>query len=164
MILLKKKHPAVNLKIYGYDDEYNNYATSNELKKIVQRHNASDYIHFCGYQHDLTDVYEHAQIEVLTSSFEGFAMALLEAQSHACPAVSYDINYGPADIIEDGISGRLIPDGDTHYLYVILDKLLSNKDLLMSYSKHAQQAASKYSMKNVVKQWQQFLKDEHLPL
>lgn len=164
VILLKKKHPAVDLKIYGYDDEYNNYATSNELKKIVQRHNASDYIHFCGYQHDLTDVYEYAQIEVLTSSFEGFAMALLEAQSHACPAVSYDINYGPADIIEDGISGRLIPDGDTHYLYVVLDKLLSNKDLLMSYSKHAQQAASKYSMKNVVKQWQQFLKDEHLPL
>lgn len=163
VILLKKKHPLVDLKIYGYDDEYNNYATSNALKKLVQRNDASDYIHFCGYQHDLTAVYEDAQIEVLTSSYEGFAMALLEAQSHACPVVSYDINYGPSDIIDDGVSGKLVPEGDLHSLYVTLDKLLSNYALLQSYSEHAQKAAAKYSFANVSKRWQEFLNAEHLP-
>ncbi|KRN58939.1 glycosyltransferase [Limosilactobacillus secaliphilus] len=163
VILLKKKHPLVDLKIYGYDDEYNNYATSNALKKLVQRNDASDYIHFCGYQHDLTAVYEDAQIEVLTSSYEGFAMALLEAQSHACPVVSYDINYGPSDIIDDGVSGKLVPEGDLHSLYVTLDTLLSNYALLQSYSEHAQKAAAKYSFANVTKRWQEFLAAEHLP-
>lgn len=163
VVLLKKKHPLVDLKIYGYDDEYNNYETSNELKKLVQRNNAEDYIHFCGYCHNLTSVYENAQIEVLTSYYEGFAMSLLEAQSHACPVVSYNINYGPADIINDEVSGKLIPDGDTSSLYVVLNKLLSNYALLESFSNNAQKAATKYSLANVTKYWQKFLNDEQLP-
>ena len=48
----------------------------NELKKIINNQGADHYIHFCGYQHDLTRVYETAQAEILTSQYEGFAMAL----------------------------------------------------------------------------------------
>lgn len=39
-------------------------------------------------------------------------MAPLKAQSHGCPAISYDINYGPAEIIDDHVSGELIPAND----------------------------------------------------
>ncbi|MGN1279900.1 MAG: glycosyltransferase, partial [Limosilactobacillus sp.] len=157
VIMLRKKHPNVDLKIYGYDDGWNNYATSHELRKLVQDNNAADYIHFCGYQHDLTKVYETAQIEVLTSSYEGFAMALLEAQGHGCPAVSYDINYGPAEIIKDQVSGRLLPAGDVHALYTVLDELLSNLQTLESYANHAQEAAARYSFENVAAQWKSFI-------
>ena len=44
-------------------------------------------------------------------------MALLEAQGHGCPAISYDINYGPAEIIDNNISGELIPANDCDALY-----------------------------------------------
>lgn len=157
VITLKRKHPEVDLKIYGYDDGWNNYATSHSLRKLVQDNHAEDYIHFCGYQHDLTKVYETAQIEVLTSSYEGFAMALLEAQGHGCPAVSYDINYGPAEIIKDQVSGRLLPEGDLHALYTVLDELLSNPATLESYADHAQEVAAKYSFENVAAQWKNFV-------
>lgn len=160
VIMLRRKHPEVDLKIYGYDDGWNNYATYHELKKLVKDKQAGDYIHFCGYQHDLTDVYETAQIEVLTSSYEGFAMALLEAQGHGCPAVSYDINYGPAEIIKDQVSGRLLPAGDVHALYVVLDELLSHPETLESYADHAQTVAARYSFKNVAKRWQDFITAE----
>ena len=160
VILLRKKHPAVDLKIYGYDDEWNNYATSHALKKLVRDKQAGDYIHFCGYQHDLTTVYETAQVEVLTSSYEGFAMALLEAQGHGCPAVSYNINYGPNEIIEDQVSGRLLPAGDVHALYTVLDDLLSHPEILKSYANHAQSAAAKYSFENVAKKWHNFIAAE----
>lgn len=162
VILLRQKHSNVDLKIYGFDDSWNNYATSTHLKRLVRDKNAGDYVHFCGYQHDLTSVYETADIEVLTSSYEGFAMALLEAQGHACPAVSYDINYGPAEIIKDEESGRLLPSGDTHALYVTLDHLLSNPNQLQNYSTHAQEVAAKYSFENVRAVWQKFLQAEHL--
>lgn len=161
-VLLKRKHPEVNLKIYGYDDSWNNYATANSLKNLVKERQAGDYVSFCGYQHDLSAVYEHALIEVLTSSYEGFAMALLEAQGHACPAVSYDINYGPAEIIEDGVSGRLVPAGDTHTLYQVLDELLSDPGKLAGYSAHAQQAAARFSFDQVMAKWADFLAKEKL--
>ncbi len=157
VLRLRRKHPEVDLKIYGYDDGWNNYATSHELRKIVKDNHAEDYIHFCGYEHDLTKVYETAQIEVLTSSYEGFAMALLEAQGHGCPAVSYDINYGPAEIIQDQVSGRLLPAGDEYALYTVLDELLSNPETLKSYAAHAQEAAAKYSFENVAAQWKHFI-------
>lgn len=162
VILLHANHPDVDLKVYGYDDSWSNYATSNSLRRLVKDRKAGDYIHFCGFRHDLTDVYETAQVEVLTSSYEGFAMALLEAQGHACPVVSYDINYGPAEIIDDQVSGRLLPAGDTHALYVVLDKLLSDPAKLRSYSEHAQAAAAKFSFDNVTKKWATFLKQENL--
>lgn len=162
VILLHQKYPAVDLKIYGFDDSWNNYATSNHLKKIVKNKNAQDYVHFCGFYHDLTKVYETADIEVLTSSYEGFAMALLEAQGHACPAVSYDINYGPAEIIADNKSGRLLPSGDTSSLYRTLESLLTDRDKLARYSANAQAAAAKFSFANIRKAWQQFLQQENL--
>ncbi|WP_267202230.1 glycosyltransferase [Limosilactobacillus kribbianus] len=162
VITLHEKFPVVDLKIYGFDDSWNNYATSTHLKRLVKDKQAGDYIHFCGYEHDLTAVYETAAVEVLTSSYEGFAMALLEAQGHGCPAVSYDINYGPAEIIKDGESGRLLPAGDMHALYVTLAELLQNHDLLRQYSAHAQEAAAKYSFENVRKRWADFLKKERL--
>lgn len=162
VILLRRKHPNIDLKIYGFDDSWNNYETSTHLKRIVREKGAGDYIHFSGFHHDLTTIYETADVEVLTSSYEGFAMALLEAQGHACPAVSYDINYGPSEIIVDGKSGRLLPSGDTHALYVTLDHLLSNRELLREYSAHAQQAAARYSFENVRAVWENFLQTEKL--
>ena len=86
-------------------DSWNNYATANSLKRLVKDRHAGDYVLLSRDQEDLTYVYETAQLEVLTSSYEGFVMALLEAQGHGCPAVSYDINYGPAEIIDDRVSG-----------------------------------------------------------
>ena len=162
VIKLRAKHPNIDLKIYGFDDSWDNYATSTHLKQLVREQGASDFVHFSGFRHDLTPVYETADLEVLTSSYEGFAMALLEAQGHACPAVSYDINYGPAEIIEDGKSGRLLPAGDTAALYATLDQLLSNRATLREYSAHAQQAAARYSFDNVRAVWEEFLRAEKL--
>lgn len=162
VILLHKKFSFVTLKIYGYDENLNNYATSKSLKKIVRDHHAEDYIQFCGYLSDLSSVYETADLEVLTSSFEGFAMALLEAEGHACPVVSYDINYGPAEIIADGRNGRLVPVGDQHTLYKILAQLLSSRETLRQYSNNAQVVARKYAFDQVQKRWRHFLIAENL--
>lgn len=157
VITMHEKLPFVDLKIYGYDETINNYPTSNSLKQIVQHHHAENYIHFCGYKTDLTQVYETADIEVLTSSFEGFAVALLEAQAHACPVISYDINYGPSDIIKDQQSGILLPAGDTDRLLRTLIDLESNRNKLRRLSESAQSAVAKYSIDNIRQDWADFI-------
>lgn len=161
VVRLHDKHPEVDLKIYGFVDKRSK-AVAESLRKLVKDRNASDYVHFCGFLSDLTDVYETAQMEVLTSSHEGFAMTVLEAQGHACPVISYDVSYGPSDIIDDKVSGCLLPSGDTEALYATLDDLLSNPAKLKSYSDHAQAAAAKFSIDNVAKKWADFLTRENL--
>ena len=89
-------------------------------------------------------------------------MALLEAAGHACPTVSYDINYGPAEIIQNGVNGCLVPNGDSHGLYVTLANLLEDQPKLQEFSAHAQAVVTKYSFTNVKAKWQQFLQQEGL--
>lgn len=155
---LHNAFPKLTLTFYGYGDIQTEY----KLKDLVRKSHAENYISFGGFRRDLTEVYNHAWLEVLTSKYEGFAMALLEAQEHGCPAVSYDINYGPNEIILNNYNGRLIQAGDEAALFNTLVFLLSNPAILEKYSKNAYQSKSKYSFDNVTKAWYKFLQLEKI--
>ncbi len=80
IVRLHQEFPQVTLDIYGYSDSWNKNQTASALKSLVKENNAESYINFVGYCDDLSAAYEHAQAEILTSYYEGFAMAVLEAQ------------------------------------------------------------------------------------
>ena len=39
---------------------------------------------------------------------EGFSLALLESLAHGVPTISYNIKYGPKEMINNGENGYLI--------------------------------------------------------
>ena len=49
---------------------------------------------------------------VLSSSWEGLSNVIIEALVAGCPVVSTNCPSGPAEILEDGAYGRLVPVGD----------------------------------------------------
>ncbi|MGK7247330.1 lipopolysaccharide 1,6-galactosyltransferase [Buttiauxella agrestis] len=49
---------------------------------------------------------------LLTSSFEGFGMVLLEAMSYGIPCISANCTAGPEDIIKEGVNGFLYPPSE----------------------------------------------------
>lgn len=62
---------------------------------------------------------------LLTSSFEGFPMTLLEAMSYGIYCISADCMSGPADMIMNGINGQLYPSGDVAALTAVLNRFVS---------------------------------------
>jgi len=64
---------------------------------------------------------------LLTSSFEGFPMTLLEAMSYGIPCISSDCMSGPRDIIKPGINGELYRPGDLSQFVIFLNKLISGE-------------------------------------
>lgn len=157
-VKLHDKFPELTLTFYGYGDAQ----TEPKLRELVKKLQAENYISFGGFKQDLTEVYNHAWLEVLTSEYEGFAMALLEAQEHGCPAVSYDINYGPSEIVMNNYNGKLVPAGDEAALVSALEFLLSHPTIIEEYSKNAYQSRKKYSFDNVANAWNNFLKLENI--
>ncbi len=157
VIFLHQRLPFIDLKIYGYDDDWQNYETSTRLHRLVENAGATEYIHFCGYQVNLTPIYQTADIEVLTSAYEGFSMAILEVLGNGCPVVSYNINYGPKELIKNNQTGKLVPAGDSWTLQRTLLHLLTNRNILKHYSLNATKTMIPYSQNNIAKKWADFI-------
>ena len=66
----------------------------------------------------------HASVFVLSSAWEGFPSVLVEAMACAVAVVATDCPSGPAEILEDGRYGRLVPVGDPRMLAEALQDAL----------------------------------------
>lgn len=65
---------------------------------------------------------------VLSSAWEGLGMVLIEAMACGTPVVSTDCPSGPAEILENGKWGRLVPPGDADALYVAIKATLDDSN------------------------------------
>jgi len=75
-----------------------------------------DRVIFAGFQLDPTAFYKTADLFVLSSNYEGFGNVIVEAMAYGTTVVSTDCPSGPAEILENGKYGRLVPVRDPQAL------------------------------------------------
>ncbi|MCH5462504.1 glycosyltransferase [Lactobacillus sp. LC28-10] len=160
VIKLHGHFPEVDFKIYGYEDLLNGYAESKNLRNIVSQNNAAAYVHFMGFTKELSQVYQKADLLLLTSRSEGFSMAILEALSYGCPVVSYDINYGPNELVKPGENGQLVPANDEYTLFRNLVDIFENREQLREFGLFAQKSVMVFGECEVAKRWESTLKND----
>lgn len=154
-----KNNQNLSFDIYGYGDSNDGYKEENMLRKLVKDLNLENAVHFMGYSHDMDTVYNNAELLVLSSRFEGAPLAIVEAQSHGVPVFSYDINYGPSDLISNGKSGLVLPSGQINKLAEEIQTYFENADLRDKLSQGAYENAKRFSGDNVWKYWQKYVID-----
>jgi len=117
----------LQLVIVGLDERpYHGRDQQAELRALLVDHpQLQGRLHFPGRVGNLADWYARAQLFVLSSRYEGFPNVLLEAMAAGCCCVAADCPQGPADLIQDGVNGRLLPANasDSQWVQVLAELL-----------------------------------------
>ena len=145
--------PGWSLRICGYGPH------RKQLNRLAEDLGAADRIELLGKvrMRRVAELMEHASIFVLSSRSEGFPMVLLEAMSKGLPVVSYDCPTGPADIIDHGRNGLLVPLEDVDALGEAILTLMRDEPLRRRLAAAAVERAAEYSMEHVGARWDDLL-------
>jgi len=81
-----------------------------------------------GHVAEASDQLDDAALLLLTTAFEGQGLVVVEALSHGCPVISYDVGYGPHDMLSGG-GGLLVPSGDVAALAAAITRVLADAAL-----------------------------------
>ena len=143
--------PNWNLLVIGEGDQKGN------LKIQCEKLNISEKVYFLGSVKDIFQILRRSDIFVLSSRYEGFPNVLLEAMACGLPVVSFDCPFGPLDIIEDGMNGLLVDNGNVDQMFEKITFLIRHRDFSSRLGYNALAVKNNYSINNVIKQWSALL-------
>ena len=98
--------------------------------------------------------FARADLYVMSSRSEGFPNALAEALAHGLPAVSFDCDTGPRDIIRHEVDGLLVPAGNASGLMNGLDRIMGDRHLRKQLASRAHDARERFSIDKIAGMWE----------
>jgi len=97
------------------------------LQTLTDDLGLSDRIIFAGFQKNPYKYMKNAELFVLSSLWESFAIVLSEAMLCGVPVISTDCPSGPAELIRHEVNGLLVKPCDINALVNAMNRLLTNK-------------------------------------
>jgi glycosyltransferase involved in cell wall biosynthesis len=147
--VLARKHYNWILVILGEGPERRALDTQVQAARLDGR------IFLPGRAGNVREWYERADLYVMSSGFEGFPNTLAEAMAHGLPAVSFDCDTGPRDIIRPEVDGLLVPPGNVDALAAALDRLMGDAALRAQFAARAVEARARFSMERITGMWEE---------
>jgi glycosyltransferase involved in cell wall biosynthesis len=92
-----------------------------ELKEFAKTLGVDDQVLWPGFREDIPVVMKALDVFVLSSEYEGFGLVLLEAMAAGTPVIATRISAIP-EVVDHGVTGILVPFGDTAELARALHK------------------------------------------
>lgn len=145
IIVSKRNDWVLKLVGEGNQEEY--------LKQQCHKLGITDNVIFASATKDIAKEYINSSLFLFTSRFEGFGLVLVEAMQCSVPCVSFDCPYGPSDIIDNGVNGYLIENGNVEEFAKAILKLIEDDELRKKMGKMAIDKAKQYLPENIMPKW-----------
>lgn len=128
--------PGVDYHIYGSGKGHA------DLASLIAKLRCQDRVFLKGYTSNPHKVFSHSIACLAPTMAEGFGLSILEALACECPVVSYDVDYGPREMIQAGRNGILVKPGDIDGISSAILDIIENAEI---YRTSCRDSIRKYS-------------------
>lgn len=133
-----RNHPRYKLVILGEGSEKKN------MEQLIRKLQLQDNVSLAGNISNPEKIISRAELFVVTSRYEGFSNAIIEAMAVGTCCVSYDCDYGPRSIIKDGKTGVLVAQNNPKLLGETIENLVLDKEKRFEIEKSALVESANY--------------------
>lgn len=114
---------------YGHDTKLAIYGADEANQKqlildLIDQFNIKDKVELYDFTNQPLVEFRKSKASLLTSKYEGFGLTVMESVEVGCPVISYDVRYGPSEIIEHGVNGYLVEPDNIHEFAKYMDEII----------------------------------------
>ncbi len=144
----KDKLPKnTSLTIYGEG------VLRNTLEQQIKNLNLTEQVFLPGASHNIFEDIRDSALFVMSSDYEGFPNALLEAMAMGLPVISTDFSTGIANELIGTSNGIVVPCGDVEQMKQAIIKLSKDKEKRKLMRRRNLYVREKYDIDKVIKMW-----------
>ena len=151
--IIHSKDESIKLKIIGEGSQ------REELEEKITTLKLQDCVTLTGRLEfeELMEEMENSSLFLLTSVCESFSLVLCEAMECGLPCISFNIDVGPKEIIENGKNGILVNNRNAKYMAQSALSILEDEKKWHELSRNSIESVKKYYSEYVVKSWLEIL-------
>ncbi len=157
------KEKRVDLLVKLFDETLREYKISNweldlvglgelqpETKVLME---ANGHVHYLGATSDPKRIYQQSSLLLLTSSFEGLALVILEANECGVPCLAFDFGEAAQEEILNGVTGTLVAQDDFEAYKKALAELMIDEEKCLAYAKASKAFAQQFHIDVIISKW-----------
>ena len=107
----------------------------------------------------IMEKYLESSICVVSSRYEGFSMAIVEAMACGLPVVSFDCPWGPRSIIKNGVDGILVENGNPSALAEGIVSFIRDDNRRKAMADAAHRNVKRFSIDQIALQWKRLFEE-----
>ena len=147
--MIANQCPRWHIDIFGHGED------KEKLINLIKENKLQNQIYINPPTTDIYNEYKNSSFLVLSSRHEGYPLVLNEAMSCGIPCVAFNCDYGPREIIDNGITGLLVKDGNIEQLAQKMLWMMDHCEERKEMGKRAHEAIKKYSINTIMRKWVQ---------
>ena len=146
---LHSDFPGWDLQLWGEGQE------RESLEALIHELGIGGTARLMGRTNEVAAVFSSSAVNVLTSDSEGLPISIVEASRRSVPTIAMDCAPGISELIDDGVTGVVVPAKSTAAFVSSLRDLMADSDKRLRMGLAARTRSARYSPDVIIGRWEE---------